>query len=37
MDATEEEKTWIMRSQNGDPEAFEALVRKYQRMIDSLA
>lgn len=36
MAATNDEKDWILRSQNGDHEAFEALVRSYQRMIHAL-
>ncbi len=36
MGATDDEKAWIERSLRGDPEAFEALVGKYQRMIHSL-
>ncbi len=32
-----EETEWVRRCQQGDLEAFEALVRRYQRMIDSLA
>jgi RNA polymerase sigma-70 factor (ECF subfamily) len=32
----EEEKVWIGRSQQGDHEAFEALVQCYQKMIHSL-
>jgi len=32
----DDEKAWIEKSQQGDPEAFEALVRRYQRMIHSL-
>ncbi len=36
MAATNDEKGWILRSQNGDHEAFEALVKSYQRMIHSL-
>lgn len=37
MGATEDERNWVLRSQNGDPEAFAALVKKYQRMVDTLA
>jgi RNA polymerase sigma-70 factor (ECF subfamily) len=36
MGATDDEQAWVMQSRNGDPEAFEALVRTYQRMIHSL-
>jgi len=32
----DDEKAWIQKSQEGDPEAFEALIRRYQRMIHSL-
>jgi RNA polymerase sigma-70 factor, ECF subfamily len=31
-----EERTWILASQNGDSQAFESLIRTYQRMIHSL-
>ena len=34
---TDDEQGWIERSLQGDHEAFEALVRRYQRMIYSLA
>ena len=34
---TDDEQGWIERSLRGDHEAFEALVRRYQRMIYSLA
>ncbi len=36
MGATDDEKAWIKQSQNGDPAAFEELVRTHQRMIHSL-
>lgn len=36
MGAADDEKAWIAQSRNGDPEAFETLVRTYQRMIHSL-
>lgn len=36
MVAADEEKAWILRSRNGDREAFAALVRAYQKMIFSL-
>lgn len=31
-----EEQEWISRSRKGDPEAFAALVQRYQRMIDAV-
>jgi RNA polymerase sigma-70 factor (ECF subfamily) len=34
---TDDDQSWVERSRQGDPEAFEALVRRYQRMIYSLA
>ncbi len=34
---TDDEQDWIKRSLRGDSEAFESLVRRYQRMIYSLA
>ncbi|HMJ90683.1 MAG TPA: RNA polymerase sigma factor [Candidatus Acidoferrum sp.] len=37
MVAHDEEQDWIARSRKGDHEAFEALVRRYQRMIHALA
>jgi RNA polymerase sigma-70 factor (ECF subfamily) len=37
MVARDEEQDWIARSREGDHEAFEALVRRYQRMIHALA
>lgn len=37
MEEREEERDWVRRSQSGDPEAFEALVQRYQRMIHALA
>lgn len=37
MVAHDEEHDWIARSREGDHEAFEALVRRYQRMIHALA
>ena len=36
MDESEEERDWIRKSQLGDPAAFEALIRRYQRMVDAL-
>lgn len=36
MEEREEERDWVRRSQSGDPEAFEELVRRYQRMIHAL-
>ena len=33
----DEELSWIARSRRGDHEAFEALVRRYQQMIQALA
>lgn len=36
MRVTDDEKGWLEKSRQGDPEAFEALVQKYQRMIHSL-
>lgn len=33
----DEERTWILKAQNGDPRAFEALVRRYDRRVLSLA
>ena len=36
MVATDEERACVELSQQGDPEAFEALVTKYQRMIHAL-
>jgi len=32
----DDERAWIVKSQQGDLEAFEALIRRYQRMIHSL-
>jgi len=32
----DDERAWIAKSQQGDLEAFEALIRRYQRMIHSL-
>ena len=37
MEERDEELGWVRRSQSGDSEAFEALVRRYQRMIHALA
>ena len=34
---TDDDQAWIERSRQGDDEAFESLVRRYQRMIYSLA
>jgi RNA polymerase sigma-70 factor (ECF subfamily) len=36
MEQRDEERDWIRRSQEGDFEAYEALVSNYQRMIHSL-
>jgi RNA polymerase sigma-70 factor (ECF subfamily) len=36
MGDTDEEKVWVLQSRNGDPAAFESLVRAHQRMIHSL-
>jgi len=36
MVAMDDERRWILRSQNGDHEAFESLIQSYQRN-DSLA
>ena len=32
----DEERAWIVKSQQGDLEAFEALIKRYQHMIHSL-
>ncbi|MGA2279315.1 MAG: RNA polymerase sigma factor [Verrucomicrobiota bacterium] len=36
MGDTDEEKTWVLQSRNGDPAAFESLIRAHQCMIHSL-
>ena len=36
MGDTDEERLWVRQSRNGDPAAFEALIRTHQRMIHSL-
>src|SRR5262245_18261024 len=36
MAELDEEQGWIQKSQQGDQEAFEALVRRHQRMIQAL-
>ncbi len=36
VEASHEEQSWIARSRNGDPQAFEALVLRYQKMIFAL-
>ncbi|MGA3282837.1 MAG: RNA polymerase sigma factor [Verrucomicrobiota bacterium] len=36
MGDTDEEKVWVLQSRNGDPAAFESLIRAHQRMIHSL-
>jgi RNA polymerase sigma-70 factor (ECF subfamily) len=36
MSDTDEEKIWVLQSRDGDPVAFEALIRMHQRMIHSL-
>jgi len=37
VEVSDEEQSWIARSRNGDPQAFEALVLRYQKMIFALA
>jgi RNA polymerase sigma-70 factor (ECF subfamily) len=37
MEQRDEERDWIRRSQKGDFEAYEALVRRYQHMVHALA
>jgi hypothetical protein len=32
MGDTDEEKAWVLQSRNGDPAAFESLIRTHQRM-----
>ena len=36
MGDTDEDKVWVLQSRNGDPAAFESLIRTHQRMIHSL-
>ena len=36
MGDTDEVKVWVLQSRNGDPAAFESLIRAHQRMIHSL-
>ena len=36
MGDTDEENIWVLQSRDGDPAAFEALIRMHQRMIHSL-
>ena len=36
MSDTDEEKIWVLQSREGNPAAFEALIRAHQRMIHSL-
>jgi len=36
MGDTDEERVWVLQSRNGNPAAFESLVRAHQRMIHSL-
>ena len=36
MGDTDDEKTWLLQSRNGDPAAFEPLIRAHQRMIHAL-
>lgn len=36
MGDTDEEKIWVLQSRNGDPAAFELLIRAHQRMVHSL-
>jgi len=33
MGDTDEDKVWGLQSRNGDPAAFESLIRTHQRMI----
>jgi DNA-directed RNA polymerase specialized sigma24 family protein len=33
---TDEEKAWVLQSRNGNPAAFESLIRMHQCMIHSL-
>ena len=37
MSDSDAEKAWVSQSRNGDPAAFEALIRAHQRMIHALA
>jgi RNA polymerase sigma-70 factor, ECF subfamily len=37
VEVSDEEQSWIARSRNGDQQAFEALVQRYQKMIFALA
>ncbi len=37
MDPAEEEQLWILRSLQGDPQAFASLVTRYQRQVHNLA
>src|SRR4051812_37338877 len=37
VEVSDEEQSWIARSRNGDQQAFEALVLRYQKMIFALA
>jgi RNA polymerase sigma-70 factor (ECF subfamily) len=36
MSDTDEEQAWVLQSRDGDPAAFEALIRAHQHMIHSL-
>jgi RNA polymerase sigma-70 factor (ECF subfamily) len=36
MSDTDEEKIWVLQSRDGNPAAFESLIRMHQRMIHSL-
>src|ERR1051325_3015807 len=36
VEVSDEEQSWIARSRNGDQQAFEALVLRYQKMISAL-
>ncbi len=36
MSDTDEEKIWVLQSRDGNPAAFESLIRAHQRMIHSL-
>jgi len=36
MSDTDEEQIWVLQSRDGNPAAFESLIRAHQRMIHSL-
>ena len=36
MSDTDDEKIWVLQSREGNPAAFESLIRTHQRMIHSL-